>query len=83
MKYLNKLPKSWVYLTHPLGYDPYDSYASSYMVNTAEFELKKIKGEILEAWTHNQGERNKVATAGVYAPAPAPVAAPFNGDPLL
>jgi len=82
MKYLNKPLKSWVYLTHPLGYDPYDSYASSYMVNTATLDLKKIKGDILDTWEHNQGVRNKIATSGAYAPA-VRLVAPFDGNPLL
>jgi hypothetical protein len=79
MRHLKKLGKVWVYLTHPLGYDPYDNYATSYMVNTTEHELLKVKREIEEAWIGNAELRTQVATAGAYE---AQVA-PFNGDPLL
>jgi len=77
---INKHPRTWVYLTHPLGHDPYDSYSTSYMVNSETLDLKKIKEDIVNKWLSNQDERIGVATVGLYAP---PVAAPFNGDPLL
>lgn len=75
-----KLPRTWIYLTHPLGHDPYDSYGSSYMVNTATLDLLKVREEIVNEWLLNQGRRVEVATAGIYESQPA---APFNGDPLL
>lgn len=81
MKRLYKLPKSWVYLTHPLGYDPYDSYATSYMVNSATYDLTKIKDNIANSWCRNQDARNEVATAGGYKS--APMVAPFDGNPFL
>lgn len=81
MKKLKKLPKTWAYVTHPLGHDPYNSYATSYVVNTETHELKKIREEIVNQWLANQEKRVDVATAGIYQPS-APAVAPFDGNPL-
>lgn len=80
MKRINKRSRHWVYLTHPLGYDPYDSYSTSYMVNTDQHELVKIKGEIVDAYLQHASLDTKIASAGIYTPTPV---AAFDGNPLL
>lgn len=80
MKRINKRPRTWVYLTHPLGYDPYDSYGTSYMVDTDQHELLKIKSEIVDAYLQHASIDTKIASAGVYTETKT---AAFNGNPLL
>jgi hypothetical protein len=73
-----KRDRRWVYLTHPLGYDPYDSLDNSYLVNTDIWELEKLKDRIIAGCLETQRRR-----AAVLQAQPEPMVAPFNGDPLL
>jgi hypothetical protein len=66
LKKLYKLPRSWRYVVHPLGYDPYDSYSTSYMVDTVKYDLHKVNTKVVDMFTKNQEARADVALAGVY-----------------
>lgn len=82
MKRINKHGKSWVFLTHPLGHDPYNSIDNSYMVNTDQMELVKLKTEIVDAFVFNQQQREKVAMTGLYTSTPVVAREEFERDEL-
>jgi hypothetical protein len=59
MKEIKKLGRAWVYVVNPMGYDPYDSYVTSFMVNSDLHDPIKLARDILSAFEGNQAVRDE------------------------
>lgn len=83
MKRLRKLPKTWVFIAHPCGYDPYNSYDSSYMANSETVDLRKLRTEVADQYLTVLKSEEELALAGIYQHS-KPTVKPFSlDDPLL